>query len=101
MDSYGPFEPIEKLDAGHAGTYGSRAGNLMLQSCDVLITLGTRLAIPQKGYVDDELARNADIFVIECDQIELISSAIVLKENTKLMRKALSSYMKALEIRSK
>ena len=65
------FSPIEELYAGHAGTYGGRAGNLLLQSCDLLITLGTRLAIPQKGYVDNELARHAEIFVVDCDQLEL------------------------------
>ena len=45
--------------------------NLMFQSCDLLVTIGTRLAIPQKGYVDTELARRAEIFVIDCDRIEL------------------------------
>jgi len=65
------FSPIEGLYAGHAGTYGGRAGNVLLQSCDLLITLGTRLAIPQKGYLDDELARRAEIFVVDCDQVEL------------------------------
>jgi acetolactate synthase I/II/III large subunit len=65
------FSPIEGLYAGHAGTYGGRAGNMLLQSCDLLITLGTRLAIPQKGYVDDELARRAEIIVVDCDQVEL------------------------------
>ncbi len=65
------FSPIEGLYAGHAGTYGGRAGNVLLQSCDLLITLGTRLAIPQKGYVDDELARRAEIIVVDCDQVEL------------------------------
>lgn len=65
------FSPIRGLYAGHAGTYGGRAGNVLLQSCDLLITLGTRLAIPQKGYVDDELARRAEIHVVDCDQIEL------------------------------
>ena len=65
------LSPIEGLYSGHAGTYGGRAGNVILQSCDLLITLGTRLAIPQKGYIDDELARRANIFVVDCDQIEL------------------------------
>ncbi len=65
------LDPIENLNAGHAGTYGGRAGNLMLQSCDVLVTLGTRLAIPQKGYVDEELARRAEVFVVDCDPVEL------------------------------
>ena len=65
------INPIEKLDAGHAGTYGGRAGNLILQSCDLLITLGTRLAIPQKGYVDEELSRRAEVFALDCDPVEL------------------------------
>jgi acetolactate synthase-1/2/3 large subunit len=65
------FSPIDGLYAGHAGTYGGRAGNIILQSCDLLITLGTRLAIPQRGYVDEELARRAEIFVVDCDQVEL------------------------------
>ena len=65
------IDPIEHLDAGHAGTYGGRSGNLILQSCDLLITLGTRLAIPQRGYVDVELARRAKIFVVDCDLNEL------------------------------
>jgi len=65
------LDPIKKLNAGHAGTYGGRAGNLMLQSSDVLVTLGTRLAIPQKGYVDAELARRAEVFVVDCDPVEL------------------------------
>ena len=33
------FSPIRGLYAGHAGTYGGRAGNVLLQSCDLLITL--------------------------------------------------------------
>jgi acetolactate synthase-1/2/3 large subunit len=65
------FDPVGHLHVGHAGTYGGRAGNLILQSCDVLVTLGTRLAIPQKGYVDDELARRAKVFVVDCDPLEL------------------------------
>ena len=65
------FDPIDELYAGHAGTYGSRVGNLFVQSCDLLLTLGTRMAIPQKGYVDSEFAREALIFVVEIDANEL------------------------------
>lgn len=65
------FDNIPRLYAGHAGVYGSRAGNIALQSCDLLVALGTRLSVPQKGYVDAELAREAEIFVVEYDQCEL------------------------------
>lgn len=65
------FDNIPTLYAGHAGVYGGRAGNLALQSCDLLLALGTRLSVPQKGYVDSELARRAEIYVVDCDPIEL------------------------------
>ena len=78
------FDPIDELYAGHAGTYGSRAGNLFLQSCDLLLTLGTRIAIPQKGYVDSEFAREASIYVVEIDINELnkLSSKFANKINS-------------------
>lgn len=72
------WSAIDLLPAGHplvvgsAGVYGQRAANLILQSCDCLLTVGTRLAIPQIGYDITELARAArDITVIDIDPTEL------------------------------
>ena len=59
------------LFVGRAGTYGQRWANLALQNCDLLITLGTRLAIPQRGYNDAEFARAAKKVVVEIDPIEM------------------------------
>lgn len=59
------------LYIGRAGTYGQRWANFALQNCDLLITLGTRLALPQRGYVDAEFARAAKKVVVEIDPIEL------------------------------
>jgi len=59
------------LFVGRAGTYGQRWANLALQNCDLLITLGTRLAIPQRGYIDAEFARAAKKVVVEIDPVEL------------------------------
>jgi acetolactate synthase-1/2/3 large subunit len=56
---------------GHAGTYGQRAANFILQNCDLLIALGTRLAIPQRGYSDSEFAPHARKVIVEIDPIEL------------------------------
>ena len=52
---------------GRAGVYGQRAANFILQNCDYLLTIGTRLAIPQIGYDLSELARAADIDVVDID----------------------------------
>jgi acetolactate synthase-1/2/3 large subunit len=59
------------LYVGRAGTYGQRWANLALQNCDLLITLGTRLALPQRGYVDTEFARAAKKVIVEIDPVEL------------------------------
>lgn len=60
------------LVVGRAGVYGQRAANLILQSCDSLLAIGTRLAIPQVGYDITEFARAArDITVVDIDPGEL------------------------------
>jgi len=72
------WSAIDLLPSGHplvmgsAGVYGQRAANFILQSCDCLVTIGTRLAIPQVGYDIDELARSArEITVVDIDPTEL------------------------------
>lgn len=56
---------------GRAGVYGQRAGNFVLQNADLVIAVGTRMAIPQVGYVLDEFARAAKLVVvdIDCDEV--------------------------------
>lgn len=55
---------------GRAGVYGQRSANFILQNCDYLLTIGTRLAIPQIGYDLSELARGARIDVVDIDATE-------------------------------
>lgn len=68
---------IDSIDSNHplvygrAGTYGQRSANFILQNCDLLICIGTRMAISQIGYDITELAREADIVVVDIDKFEL------------------------------
>jgi acetolactate synthase I/II/III large subunit len=68
---------IDMIDSAHplvfgrAGVYGQRAANFVLQNCDFLLTIGTRLAMPQVGYEITELARGAKIAVVDLDPAEL------------------------------
>ena len=68
---------IDMIDSNHplvfgrAGTYGQRCANLVLQNCDLLISVGTRLSISQIGYDITELARDAKIVVVDIDKSEL------------------------------
>ncbi len=66
IDSHHP------LVFGRAGVYGQRAANFILQNCDYLLTIGTRLAIPQVGYDLSELARKARIDVVDIDAQEVV-----------------------------
>jgi acetolactate synthase-1/2/3 large subunit len=68
---------IDSIDSNHplvygrAGTYGQRCANFIFQNCDLLICIGTRMAISQIGYDISELAREADIAVVDIDKYEL------------------------------
>jgi acetolactate synthase-1/2/3 large subunit len=59
------------LHFGHAGTYGQRCANFVIQNCDLLLTVGTRLAIPQVGYDFTEFARAAKKVMVDIDPTEL------------------------------
>ena len=56
---------------GRPGVYGQRAANLILQNCDFLLAIGTRLAISQIGYVLNEFIREAKLAVVDIDLAEL------------------------------
>jgi len=57
---------------GRAGVYGQRCANFVLQNCDFLLTIGTRLAVPQVGYDLSEFARAAEIAVVDIDADEAV-----------------------------
>src|SRR5262249_24792111 len=55
---------------GRAGVYGQRCASFVLQNADLVVAIGTRLAIPQIGYALDELARGARLVVVDVDEAE-------------------------------
>lgn len=65
------IESDHPLVYGRAGVYGQRSANFVVQNCDLLITIGTRLAIPQVGYDMGEFARAAKLVVVDIDPSEL------------------------------
>ncbi|MDA9863359.1 thiamine pyrophosphate-binding protein [bacterium] len=65
------IEDGHALNVGKVGIYGDRAANIILQQCDLLLCVGTRLAIPQIGYDQADFARNAQRWVVDVDQTEL------------------------------
>lgn len=55
---------------GRAGVYGQRSANFVLQNSDYVLSIGNRMAIPQVGYDLSELARGAQIDVVDIDETE-------------------------------
>lgn len=65
---------------GRAGVYGQRCANFVLQNSDYVLCIGTRLALPQIAYNHNELARDAQIDVVDIDWEE----ASKLKPRTRM-----------------
>jgi acetolactate synthase-1/2/3 large subunit len=59
------------LFAGRPGTIGTRAGNLCLQSADLVIVIGSRLNIRQVSYNWSSFAHRARIVQVDIDPAEL------------------------------
>ena len=55
---------------GRFGLYGQRAANFIIQNADLVLVLGSRLALPQVGYDFSQFARGAKIIVVDIDELE-------------------------------
>ena len=56
---------------GRPNTWGQRSSNILLQQCDLLIALGTRLGLQQTGFAWEEFAPLAKIYQVDIDKAEL------------------------------
>ena len=56
---------------GRPSTYGQRSANFVIQNCDLLISIGSRLSIPLIGRNTRAFARAACIVVVDIDPNEL------------------------------
>lgn len=65
------IESDDPLYVGKIGLVGDRAGNFAMQNCDLLISLGCRMAQGIVGYRADWFAREAKIVYIDNDSNEL------------------------------
>ena len=65
------LENEHPLFMGHPGAVGQRAANFVLQNADLLITIGTRLALLQTGFNFAGYAKNAFHVMVDIDKAEL------------------------------
>lgn len=60
-----------KYFVGRPGAYGDRASHHAVQTCDLLLILGSRLAVSTTGYYPQRLAEHAEKFMVDVDEKEL------------------------------
>ncbi len=65
------LEAEHPLNFGKSGVYGDRYSNMIVQNSDLVISIGSRLAIPQMSYDPADYARGARVVVVDIDPVEL------------------------------
>jgi acetolactate synthase I/II/III large subunit len=60
-----------ELVVGRSGIFGDRAGNFAVQNSDLVLSVGSRLSVPQIGYNFPIFARAAKKIVVDIDEAEL------------------------------
>lgn len=61
----------DKYRIGFIGTYGNRVSNMILNECDLVISIGTRLGLRQIGHKKELFAPKAKLIRCDVDQYEL------------------------------
>jgi len=72
------IESNHQFYVGRPGTFPQRWANFAVQNCDVYISIGTRLSLPQTGYNAKDYARNAFKVMVDVDKAELFKKTLVL-----------------------
>jgi len=61
---------------GRPGICGDRVGNMVIQNCDFLLSIGARLGIRQISYNTESFARNAYRAIVDIDREELCKPTV-------------------------
>ena len=61
----------DNLHIGFIGTHGNRIANMILNECDLIVSIGARLGIRQVGRYTANFAPHADLVRVDIDESEL------------------------------
>jgi len=78
---------------GFIGTHGNRIANMILNECDLVISIGARLGIRQVGRISKNFAPNADLIRCDIDEYELSRD---IKDNEKKYHKDAGDFLRML-----
>jgi acetolactate synthase-1/2/3 large subunit len=60
-----------ELSIGRSGIFGDRGGNFTVQNSDLILSIGSRMSVPQVGYNFPLFARAAKKIIVDIDSAEL------------------------------
>ena len=83
----------DDLHIGFIGTHGNRVANMILNQCDLLITVGARLGIRQVGRISKNFAPKAELVRCDIDEYELSRN---IKDNEKKYHTDARDFMRIL-----
>ena len=83
----------DDLHIGFIGTHGNRVANMILNECDLIISVGARLGIRQVGQFSNKFAPKADLIRCDIDEYELSRN---VKENEKKYHADARDFMRML-----
>ena len=99
------FQESDPLNVGRVGIYGDRHANMLLQKSDLVVAIGTRLAIPQLGYDKSDFGRKAkkwvvEIDVTECSKFNGLGWNIINNDSTQVLESLKHRITDRLQIKS-
>lgn len=77
VTSWSAIDVYHPLNFGCPGIYGNRCANKIVQACDLLIVLGSRLSYMQTGYDFSKFAPNATIVMVNIEPSDFKGSVNV------------------------
>lgn len=83
----------DDLHMGFIGTHGNRIANMILNECDLIISVGARLGIRQVGRTASKFAPKADLVRCDIDEYELSRN---IKEDEKKFHTDARDFMRML-----
>lgn len=86
-----PFD--HKLNAGRPGAIATRYANMAHQLCDFYLAIGARLDMGQTGYRPENIAPNAERFIVDVDESELRKLSV---SGSTLIRCDAKEFMEAI-----
>jgi acetolactate synthase I/II/III large subunit len=93
------LEETNPNNYGRSGVQGQRSSNFIIQNCDLLIVMGSRLSLLQTGYSRKDFAPNAKIIHIDIDPTETTKfDGLSINKDVKIILFGLNEYSNTIDI---